>query len=105
VKIKIWIAYCLLLSFFVLVTPRTLWHNCEHDEHQVKKENNDGVSKIKSSSKSCFTCEFDLGFVDQPNEIVSFSFLKFFALSSDKPIITNSSLELLLPSKRGPPTV
>ena len=104
-KFKIWIAYSLLLSFFVLVTPRTLWHNCEHTEHQIQKKNNDSQTKTKLENKSCFACDFDLGFVDQPGSIVSFDFKKFYPKTVEKPILTASKIVLPLFSKRGPPRV
>jgi len=105
VKIKIWIAYSLLLSFFVLVTPRTLWHNCEHTEHQIKKEKYDSHTVIKLENKSCFACDFDLGFVNQPGSIFSFSFKKFYPKSIEKPLITANKVVLPLFSKRGPPRI
>jgi len=105
VKIKIWIAYSLLLSFFVLVTPRTLWHNCEHTEHQIKKEKYDSHTVIKLENKSCFACDFDLGFVNQPGSIFSFSFKKFYTKSIEKPLITANKVVLPLFSKRGPPRI
>ena len=104
-KIKIWIAYSLLLSFFVLVTPRILWHNCEHTEHQIINEKNDSHAVIKLENKSCFACDFDLGFVDRPGSIVSFSFLKFYPKNIEKPLITATKIVLPLFSQRGPPRV
>ena len=104
-KIKIWIAYSLLLSFFVLVTPRTLWHNCEHTTHSHSSSSKDPHSLNHIEKKSCFACDFDLGFVDQPGSIVSFAFKKFYPKTVEKPLLTASKIVLPLFSKRGPPRV
>jgi hypothetical protein len=105
VKIKIWIAYSLLLSFFVLVTPRTLWHECEHTTHSHSTNSKDPHSLNHIEKKSCFACDFDLGFVDQPGSVLSFAFEKFFPKSIEKPFITAYKTELPHFSERGPPRI
>ena len=104
-KIRILIAYSLLLSFFVLVTPRTFWHTCEHSIHSHSSTSKDPHSLNHIEKKSCFACDFDLGFVDQPSSILSFSFKKFYPKSIEKPLITSNKVVLPLFSKRGPPRI
>lgn len=53
------LSYSLLLSFFVLLTPRVAWHECEHDEHHHVI---DKSSETHIEQGDCFVCDFDLGF-------------------------------------------
>lgn len=64
------LSYALLLSFFVLLTPRIVWHDCEHEDHHHEIEQN---SETHAEQDNCFVCEFDLGFISQP-VIASFYF-------------------------------
>jgi hypothetical protein len=61
VKVKKVIAYCLLLSFFVVLTPRSFWHDCDHHHSSNQKE-----TVVKE--KDCFACDFSLGIIDQPQQ-------------------------------------
>ena len=62
------ITYLLLLNFLVLFTPRQIWHECNnHAEHKtVSKE-----LKFETADEVdfCLACDYDLGFIDQPNSI------------------------------------
>ena len=104
-KIKIWIAYSLLLSFFVLVTPRTFWHTCEHSIHSHSSTSKDPHSLNHIEKKSCFACDFDLGFVDQPSSILVFKFQRnyCFETSHISYIVNAESINLF--SDRGPPII
>ena len=104
-KIKIWIAYSLLLSFFVLVTPRTFWHNCEHSIHSHSSTSKDPHSLNHIEKKSCFACDFDLGFVDQPSSILVFKFqpIYFTKIRQNRYTIIAESINLF--SDRAPPII
>lgn len=62
------ITYLLLLNFLVLITPRDIWHSCnDHSDHkEVSKE-----LKIETATEAdfCLACDYELGFIDQPNSI------------------------------------
>jgi hypothetical protein len=105
VKIKIWIAYSLLLSFFVLVTPRTLWHNCEHTTHSHSSSSKDPHSLNHIEKKSCFACDFDLGFIDQPNLISYVVQKQYFPLNVKVLFSKYISSTFDNFSHRGPPIV
>lgn len=54
-----WLVYALLLSFFVVLSPRELWHDCDN-HHEVHSKN-----EVHLEQKKCFACDFDLGFIDK----------------------------------------
>jgi hypothetical protein len=54
------LTYSLLLSFFVLLTPRELWHDCEQHSNHIHHH-----SGTVLKEKDCFACDFDLGIIDQ----------------------------------------
>lgn len=64
-KINRWIVSILLLSFVVLVTPRTLWHNCAHE---VKVSNHQKFSGFTFEKKvsTCDFCDYDLSLSEEP---------------------------------------
>ncbi len=104
-KFRVWITYSLLVSFFVLVTPRTLWHNCEHPVHSHVTKNDDPHSVNHLEKKSCFACDFDLGLADQPTQIVSFFTPKKHVNRTNELISSIENSAFTLFNKRGPPTV
>ncbi len=54
------VVYALLISFFMLWSPRSLWHECHTShEHNLSK---DEVLITKDSK--CFTCDFDCDTAD-----------------------------------------
>lgn len=71
-----WVVYALLLSFFVVLSPRELWHDC--DEHHKVHVNNE----VHLEQKDCFACEFDLGIISVPY-LHFFSFEKQIFLKFD----------------------
>ncbi len=46
-------ALLLLLNFFVLLSPRSLWHECKHHVDT-------NLTKDKMETASCFVCDYDL---------------------------------------------
>lgn len=60
---RIFISFSLLVAFFVLLTPRGLWHNCEHDDH-TKEEIYalNGSHDNYTVENHCHVCDLDLGF-------------------------------------------
>ena len=104
-KIRICIAYSLLLSFFVLVTPRTFWHNCEHSIHSHSSTSKDPHSLNHIEKKSCFACDFDLGFVDQPTSIVFFKFKRNYCFEIPQIRFDTIAETINLSSGRAPPII
>ena len=66
------LSYSLLLSFFVLLTPRETWHECDHDEHHHDVHQS---SETHVEKDDCFACDFDLGIVSTP-VLATFNFQK-----------------------------
>ena len=104
-KIRIWIAYSLLLSFFVLVTPRTFWHNCEHSIHSHTSTSKDPHSLNHIEKKSCFACDFDLGFIDQPSSILVFKFKRNYCSETIQSHFKVNTETIDLFSGRAPPII
>lgn len=58
-KLRLYISYLLLLSFFVVLTPRSIWHDCDHeDDFHVENDS----TTFKNHSQKCLVCDFDLSF-------------------------------------------
>lgn len=51
--IKKLLSLFLLINFFVLLSPRSFWHECKHHVDT-------SFSKEKMESGSCFVCDYDL---------------------------------------------
>ena len=57
---KFW-AYILLIAFGVLLTPRSIWHECDHDdEHSEWSFGHDHLEK------KCYACDYDMDAALQP---------------------------------------
>ena len=71
------IAYCLLIAFGVLLTPRDFWHECEDhkSEHHSDLDHSDSQSNSHFDSK-CFACDYDMTAALQPLAF-QFRFEKF----------------------------
>lgn len=103
-KLKRWISYSLLLSFFVVLTPRTFWHNCKTESHSHYSSSNEKL-KVHFEQKDCFACDYDLGFIDQPvffsSSFVKIQFHKWNQVLPAQYIVSKFDFFL----KRGPPLI
>jgi len=57
------LAYALLLSFFVVWTPRSLWHDCGNT-HETSRQHD--PREVHFEKGHCFVCDFDLCTADLP---------------------------------------
>jgi hypothetical protein len=103
-KINSWIVSFLLLSFVVLVTPRTLWHDCAHEVESSNHQKSSGFTFDKKVS-TCDFCDYDLSLSEEP---LSFLRIKQRITFLEKPTFYKSlyvqhfvNQEL----RRGPPTI
>lgn len=71
-KLRKYIAYSILISFFVLLTPRHWWHDCNHKTHSHARTSDDPHEAVHVEQKDCFACDFDLGIIGQPETIVRY---------------------------------
>jgi len=69
-KIKSWIASFLLLSFVVLLTPRSLWHDCTHEVEVSNHQKSSGFTFDKKVS-TCDFCDYDLSLSEEPYQVLS----------------------------------
>jgi hypothetical protein len=94
------ISYSLLLSFFVLLTPRDVWHDCHHDDHHHEIEQS---SETHAEQDDCFACDFDLGFYTFSSPYF-FSLNQRFNYENPKRILSRlNDFEGFSFSLRGPP--
>ena len=103
-KIKFWIASFLLLSFVVLVTPRTLWHDCTHEVEAAKPQKFSGFTFEKKVS-TCDFCDYDLSLSEEP---LSFLRVKHRITILEKSRIYKSLYVQYFVNqelRRGPPTI
>lgn len=61
--VKKLLAYALLLSFFVVWTPRDLWHDCDNT-HESSRQHD--PQEVHFEKGHCFVCDFDLYTADMP---------------------------------------
>lgn len=84
----------------MVLTPRELWHDCDHHHQEIENSHQDHFEQ-----KECFACDFDLGIIDQP----VFCFFSFGTQQYDKHIVYGKSSFLKRKfqqfSHRGPPLV
>jgi hypothetical protein len=91
----------LLLNLFVLLTPRELWHDCDH--HVVHHEKSSSKSVI--DQKDCFACDLELGVCSGPQTPLFFTDRNY---PFDQFIFNEMSFEegvCLLQTLRGPPQI
>jgi hypothetical protein len=95
-KLKQHTALILLLGFFIALTPRSWWHDCD-SHHDIEIS-----GKVHVEKDNCFVCDFDLGELEQPFHF-QFNFnTAFNSFSLLKDVYSfNSSLSGF--SHRGPP--
>jgi hypothetical protein len=96
---KKWLVYSLLLSFFVVLTPRELWHDCGQ-VHEHKSFNDTHFDQ-----KDCFACDFSLGVISH-HSFHFFHFKKQYFIKFDLTLASfyfKKKFEQF--SHRGPPNV
>jgi len=96
------IVISLLLSFFVVLSPRSLWHNHNHDESKSSLHlTSEHTNQFEASD--CFVCDFNLSLFTVQS---AFVFEKYSNQVVSKPItkesIVNSDFYYCQP-QRGPP--
>ena len=104
-KVRKWIVDSLLLSFFVLLTPRTLWHHCDENSHSHASELKKNTSNTLSFKTKCIACDYDIDFM----EFTSINLCHFKQKPSEK--LSKQLYSCFLDSDfssfshRGPPTI
>lgn len=78
----------LLLTFFVLLSPRDWWHECHHEQFSTTS-----LSETHCDDGSCDICDIDLGF---------FTVQSILFYRSDKPALPSEVLAELLDKENTP---
>lgn len=99
------LAYALLLSFIVVLSPREIWHSHDHtaekSQAELRRQNSDNTFQ----APDCFVCDFSLSLFTVPKES---NFLKYNGAVVHRSIasvpIVEKDLRLYFPL-RGPPTL
>jgi hypothetical protein len=103
-KIKSWIATILLLSFVVLITPRSLWHSCAHDLVSFHQQKSEGFV-FEKKIPACDFCNYSLSLATEPLSFIGFQRqISFY----EKPVvITSISIQYFdnQELRRGPPAM
>jgi hypothetical protein len=98
------IVYVVLVSFIALLMPKALWHDCNHQGHQLtKKEHLPSKTSIEQGVEKCIACDLHVPLLSNPIQHVSSAIsvagsVEIFALQSN---LTYSFP--LTESLRGPP--
>jgi hypothetical protein len=99
--LKFLLSVSLLISFLVLLTPRTVWHECKHHDLEHHHASNEQTF----DQNDCFACDFDLGIISQPT-FIRFIFDKVVYVDQTYTafsFFTKDKFQQF--SHRGPPTV
>jgi len=125
---KRFVAYCLLIAFGVLLTPRDFWHECEDHQTELKAHNHsehkdehqcehpDGQEDSEDSYHSdeshdthfdskCFACDYDMTAAIKP---IAFQFRFVKSVYPISQQVQNHLVELRYVGTdclRGPPVV
>lgn len=105
VKLRKYIAYSLLLSFFVLLTPRQWWHDCDHVSHSHQSTSDDPHQAVHLEKKDCFACDFDLGIIGEPEMVVRFFSRKTYINHVNDHVKSIEVEKIKDHSHRGPPCI
>jgi hypothetical protein len=97
VKLRRVASYLLLFSFFVLLTPRDLWHDCDHD-HSVQSSHEKKIDK-----DDCFACDYGLGVIAATSDFNHIPFYNKLALKNNLVESHLSDERFYLFLHRGPP--
>lgn len=103
-KINSWIVSFLLLSFVVLVTPRTFLHDCAHEVEASTHQKSSGFTFEKKVS-TCDFCDYDLSLSEEP---LSFLRIKHRITFLEKPTFYKTLYVQYFVHqelRRGPPTI
>jgi hypothetical protein len=95
-----WFTYILILGFLVVLSPRNIWHDCDHEhEHSISD-----LTESHFSEQDCFVCDFELSTAHQPLFFsITFPIAHFHELVvSDQALFVEG--EFLPFSHRGPPS-
>lgn len=95
---KKFLAYLLLIAFGVLLTPRTIWHECE-DHH----DHNDAVST--HFEKKCYACDYDMNAAEEPVYFSPNFFTAFYPKQKDVRVNVRPIEFVRTHLLRGPPIV
>lgn len=98
------IVYVVLVSFIALLLPKALWHDCNHQDHQLaKKEHLPGKTSIDQEIEKCVACDLHVPLLSNPIQHAS---------TADKAIGSSEQFTVILAvthafplteSLRGPP--
>lgn len=101
------VAFCLLIAFGVLLSPRDFWHECDdHYSHELSHshdDNNSDSSHEVHFEKQCFACDYDMDASESPLSF-AYRFLKpTYFISADEVTIGVNSNFSDCSTLRGPP--
>jgi hypothetical protein len=61
------IVYVVLVSFIALLMPKALWHDCNHQDHQLsKKEHLPGKASVEQGVEKCAACDLHIPLLSNP---------------------------------------
>lgn len=61
------IVYVVLVSFIALLIPKALWHDCNHQDHQLtKKEHLPGKASVDQGIEKCAVCDLHVPLLSNP---------------------------------------
>ncbi|MES2554873.1 MAG: hypothetical protein V4604_01920 [Bacteroidota bacterium] len=98
------IVYVVLVSFIALLMPKALWHDCNHQDHQLaKKEHLPGKTSVDQAVEKCAACDLHIPLLSNPVQQLSTTSK---SLNSSKPVAVIVAVTHAFPlteSLRGPP--
>jgi hypothetical protein len=86
----------ILIGFFVALSPRDWWHECDSD-HEIEHSGHAHVEK-----DNCFACDFDLGEIESPIQYQFYFVTSIHSFDKVDEVFSFNSTQLGF-SHRGPP--
>lgn len=97
---KKFLAYCVLIAFGVLLTPRSFWHECENEHDH--EHHHEVTTKFE---KKCYACDYDMNAAEEPVSFNPCFFAAFYPKIKEIKIEVRSVDFERTQLLRGPPTV
>lgn len=98
------IVYVVLVSFIALLMPKALWHDCNHQGHQLtKKEHLPGKTSVDQEIEKCAACDLHIPLLSNPIQHTSTADKAIGSSEQFTVVVSVTRAFPLTESLRGPP--
>ncbi|ASS48785.1 MAG: hypothetical protein A3D31_06420 [Candidatus Fluviicola riflensis] len=97
------IVYVVLVSFIALLMPKALWHDCNHQDHQLAKKEHLPGKSIDQGVEKCAVCDLHIPLLSNPVQQLSTAGKTLNSAEPFTVIVAVTHAFPLTKSLRGPP--